>query len=107
MNVVVIGGSGSGKTRFYVKPNAMQASGSYLFLDPKGELVRSLGGFYESLGIPVTVIDLVHFKGHYNPMHYIDSDEDAVKLAYASSTTPSPRTPLPAVINSGTMPPYC
>lgn len=67
LNVVVIGGSGSGKTRFYVKPNAMQASGSYLFLDPKGELVRSLGGFYESLRIPVTVIDLVHFKGHYKP----------------------------------------
>ena len=91
LNVVVIGGSGSGKTRFYVKPNAMQASGSYLFLDPKGELVRSLGGFYESLGIPVTVIDLVHFKGHYNPMHYIDSDEDAVKLAYAIVSNTKPK----------------
>ncbi len=91
LNVVVIGGSGSGKTRFYVKPNAMQASGSYLFLDPKGELVRSLGGFYESLGIPVTVIDLVHFKGHYNPMHYIDSDEDAVKLAYAIVNNTKPK----------------
>ena len=91
LNVVVIGGSGSGKTRFYVKPNAMQASGSYLFLDPKGELVRSLGGFYESLGIPITVIDLVHFKGHYNPMHYIDSDEDAVKLAYAIVNNTKPK----------------
>ena len=91
LNVVVIGGSGSGKTRFYVKPNAMQASGSYLFLDPKGELVRSLGGFYESLGIPVTVIDLVHFKGHYNPMHYIDSDEDAVRLAYAIVNNTKPK----------------
>ena len=90
-NILVIGGSGSGKTRFYVKPNAMQASGSYLFLDPKGELVRSLGGFYESLGIPVTVIDLVHFKGHYNPMHYIDSDEDAVKLAYAIVNNTKPK----------------
>ena len=49
LNVVVIGGSGSGKTRFYVKPNAMQASGSYLFLDPKGELVRTLGGFMNHL----------------------------------------------------------
>ena len=91
LNVVVIGGSGSGKTRFYVKPNAMQASGSYLFLDPKGELVRSLGGYFESLGIPVTVIDLVHFKGHYNPMHYIDSDEDAVKLAYAIVNNTKPK----------------
>ena len=71
--------------------DSMQASGSYLFLDPKGELVRSLGGFYESLGIPVTVIDLVHFKGHYNPMHYIDSDEDAVKLAYAIVNNTKPK----------------
>lgn len=91
LNVVVIGGSGSGKTRFYVKPNALQASGSYLFLDPKGELVRSLGGFYEQKGIPVTVLDLVHFKGHYNPMHYIESDEDAVKLAYAIVNNTKPK----------------
>lgn len=91
LNVVVIGGSGSGKTRFFVKPNALQASGSYLFLDPKGELVRSLGGFYEQKGIPVTVLDLVHFKGHYNPMHYIESDEDAVKLAYAIVNNTKPK----------------
>lgn len=96
LNVTVIGGSGSGKTRFYVKPNAMQASGSYLFLDPKGELVRSLGGFYEKLGIPVTVIDLVHFKGHYNPMHYIESDEDAVKLAYAIVNNTKPKDTPPS-----------
>ena len=91
LNVVVIGGSGSGKTRFFVKPNALQASGSYLFLDPKGELVRSLGGFYEQKGIPVTVLDLVHFKGHYNPMHYVESDEDAVKLAYAIVNNTKPK----------------
>ena len=53
--------------------------------------MRSLGGFYESLGIPITVIDLVHFKGHYNPMHYIDSDEDAVKLAYAIVNNTKPK----------------
>ena len=70
--------------------------------------MRSLGGFYESLGIPVTVIDLVHFKGHYNPMHYIDSDEDAVKLAYAIVNNTKPKDALPAAAtNSGTMPPCC
>lgn len=99
LNVVVIGGSGSGKTRFFVKPNALQASGSYLFLDPKGELVRSLGGFYEQKGIPVTVLDLVHFKGHYNPMHYVESDEDAVKLACVMAMPAFADDPL-ATINA-------
>lgn len=83
LNVMVIGGSGAGKTRFYVKPNAMQCACSYLFLDPKGELLRSLGGLYEQMGVAVTVIDLVHFAGHYNPMAYLETDEDAIKLAHA------------------------
>lgn len=83
LNVMVIGGSGSGKTRYYVKPNAMQCSCSYFFLDPKSELLRSLGGLYEKKGIAVSVIDLIHFKGHYNPMKYVQTDEDAMKLAHA------------------------
>lgn len=83
LNVMVIGGSGAGKTRFYVKPNGMQCACSYFFLDPKGELTRSLGRMYEEMGIPVTVIDLVHFRGHYNPMAYLETDEDAIKLAHA------------------------
>lgn len=91
LNVVVIGGSGSGKTRFYVKPNAMQCACSYLFLDPKGELLRSLGGLYEEMGIPVTVIDLVHFQGHYNPMAYLETDEDAIKLAFAIVNNTKPK----------------
>ena len=91
LNVVVIGGSGAGKTRFYVKPNAMQCACSYLFLDPKGELLRSLGGLYEEMGIPVTVIDLVHFQGHYNPMAYLETDEDAIKLAFAIVNNTKPK----------------
>ena len=83
LHVVVIGGSGSGKTRFYVKPNALQCSGSYFFLDPKGELTYSLGGAMERNGVTVTVIDFVHFRGHYNPVAYLKTDEDAMKLAYA------------------------
>ena len=79
----MIGGSGSGKTRFFVKPNALQCSGSYFFLDPKGELTYSLGGAMEENGVTVTVIDFVHFRGHYNPVAYLKTDEDAMKLAYA------------------------
>lgn len=90
LNVIVIGGSGAGKTRYYVKPNGMQCACSYFFLDPKGELTRSLGNLYEEQGIPVTVIDLVHFKGHYNPMVYLQTDEDAIKLANALVTGTKP-----------------
>lgn len=83
LNVMVIGGSGAGKTRFYVKPNLMQSICSYIVLDPKGEILRDLGGMFETQGIAVTVIDLVHFKGHYNPLVYLETDEDAMKLAHA------------------------
>ena len=72
LNIIVIGGSGSGKTRFYVKPNALQLIGSYLFLDPKGELTRTLGRIMETKGISVTVLDLVHFQGHYTPIAYLE-----------------------------------
>ena len=82
-NDILKGGSGSGKTRFYVKPNALQLIGSYLFLDPKGELTRTLGRIMETKGISVTVLDLVHFQGHYNPMAYLETDEDAITLAFA------------------------
>lgn len=83
LNVMVIGGSGAGKTRFYVKPNLMQSICSYIVLDPKGEILRDLGGMFEAQGVAVTVIDLVHFKGHYNPLVYLETDEDAIKLAHA------------------------
>ena len=83
LNVMVIGGPGAGKTRFYVKPNLMQSICSYIVLDPKGEILRDLGGMFEAQGVAVTVIDLVHFKGHYNPLVYLETDEDAIKLAHA------------------------
>ena len=83
LNVMVIGGSGAGKTRFYVKPNLMQSICSYIVLDPKGEILRDLGGMFEAQGVAVTVIDLLHFKGHYNPLVYLETDEDAIKLAHA------------------------
>lgn len=91
LNVMVIGGSGSGKTRYYVKPNLMQCACSYIILDPKGEILRDIGNLFEQRGIPVTVIDLVHFVGHYNPMEYLETEEDAIKLAYALVNNTKPK----------------
>lgn len=91
LNVMVIGGSGSGKSRRFVFPNAMECNCSYIFLDPKGELLRSLGKLFEENGIAVTVIDLVHFKGYYNPMEYLETDEDAIKLAFALVNNTKPK----------------
>lgn len=93
LNVVVIGGSGAGKTRFYVFPNLLQCADacSYIILDSKGEIVRSMGNLFEEKGIAVTVVDLVHFQGHYNPLAYLETDEDAVKLAYAIVNNTKPQ----------------
>lgn len=73
LNVMVIGGSGSGKSRFYVKPNLMQANTSYVCTDPKGELLRSTGKMMESYGYKIKVfnlIDMAH-SHNYNPFNYI------------------------------------
>lgn len=73
LNVMVIGGSGSGKSRFYVKPNIMQANTSYVCTDPKGELLRSTGKFLEGKGYKIRVfnlIDMAH-SHNYNPFNYI------------------------------------
>ena len=83
LNTVVIGASGTMKTTGYVFPNLMQCTSSYVVLDPKGEILRTMGGLFEREGIAVSVIDLVHFKGHYNPMAYLETDADAIKLAHA------------------------
>ena len=91
LNAIIIGGSGAGKSRRYAKPNLMQCNCSNIILDPKGELLRDLGGLYEKMGIPVSVVDLVHFKGHYNPLAYVDTDEDAIKLAYAIVNNTKPK----------------
>ncbi len=73
LNVMVIGGSGSGKSRFYVKPNLMQANTSYVCTDPKGELLRSTGKMLKHYGYKIKVfnlIDMAH-SNNYNPFQYI------------------------------------
>lgn len=91
LNTVIVGGSGTGKSRFVAKPILMQCDCTNVILDPKGELLRDLGGMYEAKGIPVVVMDLVHFKGHYNPLEYVDTDEDVIKLAHAIVNNTKPK----------------
>ena len=92
LNVLVCGGSGAGKTRFYCKPNIMQANTSLVVLDPKGEIIRDTGGLLEKKGYEVRVLDLINMeKSHcYNPFRYITSDNDVQKLVtnLFKSTTP-------------------
>ena len=92
LNVLVIGGSGAGKTRFYCKPNIMQANTSFVALDPKGEILRDLGNLLESEGYEVRVLDLINMeKSHcYNPFVYLQTDNDVQRLVtnLFKSTTP-------------------
>lgn len=92
LNVLVCGGSGAGKTRFYCKPNIMQGNTSYVILDPKGEILRDTGKLLESKGYEIKVLDLINMeKSHcYNPFIYIHSDNDVQKLVnnLFKSTTP-------------------
>ena len=83
LNVMVVGGSGAGKTRYYAKPNLMQGSDcSFVVLDPKGELCRSTGRLLERNGYEVKVLDLINMqRSHcYNPLMYVRNDNDAQKL---------------------------
>lgn len=82
LNAMVVGGSGSGKTRFYCKPNLLQATGSYFVIDPKGEMVRSTGNFLEKQGYDVRVLDLINLErsASYNPFVYLETDEDIQRL---------------------------
>jgi len=92
LNVLVIGGSGAGKTRFYAKPNIMQANTSFVILDPKGELLRDTGNLLEKKGYEVKVLDLINMDKSfcYNPFVYIESDNDVQKLVtnLFKATTP-------------------
>ena len=92
LNVLVIGGSGAGKTRFYCKPNVMQCNTSMVILDPKGEIVRDTGGMLEKQGYEVRVLDLINMhKSHcYNPFVYLRSDNDVQRLVtnLFKATTP-------------------
>ena len=84
-NVIVIGGSGSGKTRFYVKPNLMQMPEkvSYVVTDPKGTIVVECGKMLKKAGYTLKVLNTINFKKsmHYNPFRYIRSEKDILKLA--------------------------
>ena len=83
-NVIIIGGSGSGKTRFYVKPNLMQMGEkiSYVVTDPKGTIIIECGKMLVDNGYKVKVLNTINFKKsmHYNPFHYIRSEKDILKL---------------------------
>ena len=83
-NVIVIGGSGSGKTRFYVKPNLMQMpkNVSYVVTDPKGTIIIECGKMLVNEGYVLKVLNTINFRKsmHYNPFHYIRSEKDILKL---------------------------
>ena len=81
-NVLIVGGSGSGKTRFFIKPNLMQLHSSYVVTDPKGQLVLETGRLLERTGCEIRVLNTINFKKsmHYNPFAYIHSEKDILKL---------------------------
>ena len=81
-NILVIGGSGSGKTRFYVKPNLMQMHSSYCVTDPKGTIVLECGKMLEDNGYEIKILNTINFKKSmkYNPFAYIRSEKDILKL---------------------------
>ncbi|MCL2837623.1 MAG: type IV secretory system conjugative DNA transfer family protein [Oscillospiraceae bacterium] len=92
LNIMVVGGSGSGKSRFFAKPNVMQANCSYIICDPKGESLRALAPMFEAKGIPITVLNLVDMQNTdcYNPFMYLRNDTDVLKLitSLIKNTTP-------------------
>lgn len=92
LNVLVVGGSGAGKTRFYAKPNIMQANTSFVALDPKGELLRDTGRLLESKGYEIRVLDLINpgLSHCYNPFAYLRDEKDVLKLVtnLIRNTTP-------------------
>ena len=81
-NVLVIGGSGSGKTRFHIKPNLMQMNASYVITDPKGTILQKCGKLLAENGYKIKVFNTIDFQLSmgYNPFHYIHSENDILKL---------------------------
>ena len=94
LNVLVVGGSGAGKTRFYANPNLMQANCSFLVTDPKGELLRDTGQLLKSKGYEVKVFDLINMSQSfcYNPFQYIRDDKDVLKLVTNLIRNTTPKT---------------
>lgn len=92
LNILVVGGSGSGKTRFFCKPGIMSVNCSYLIIDPKGEMLRSTGYLLKEEGYDIKVFDLIHPRQSdgYNPFTYIRDDPDVLKLMdnLVKNTTP-------------------
>lgn len=92
LNILVVGGSGAGKTRFYAKPNVIQANTSFVVLDPKGEILRDTGGLLEEKGYDIRVLDLINTeKSHgFNPFSYLRDEKDVLKLVsnLIRNTTP-------------------
>lgn len=84
-NILVIGGSGSGKTRFFCKPSLLQAHSSYVVTDPKGTLLPEVGSFLERKKYRIKCLNLINFKKsmRYNPLAYIRSEKDILKLVNA------------------------
>ena len=92
LNILVVGGRGSGKTRFFCKPGIMSVNCSYLIVDPKGEMLRSTGYLLKDEGYDIKVFDLIHPRQSdgYNPFTYIRDDPDVLKLMdnLVKNTTP-------------------
>ena len=90
-NVLIVGGSGSGKTRGHVKPNLMQMFGSYIVTDPKGGVIYETGKLLKRGGYKIKVLNTINFKRsmHYNPFNYIKSETDIMKVvdAFVAGTT--------------------
>ena len=81
-NVLIVGGSGSGKTRFWLKPNLLQCHSSYVITDPKGSIVVECGNALLKNGYKVRILNTINFKKsmHYNPFAYVHSEKDILKL---------------------------
>ena len=81
-NVLIVGGSGSGKTRFWIKPNLLQLHSSYVLTDPKGTLIGEVGNVFVQAGYKIKVFNTINFAKsmHYNPFNYIHSEKDILKL---------------------------
>ena len=81
-NVLVVGGSGSGKTRFFIKPNLMQLHSSYVVTDPKGSIVVECGKLLQRNQYKIKILNTINFKKshHYNPFAYLHSEKDILKL---------------------------
>ena len=81
-NVLIVGGSGSGKTRFWITPNLLQMHSSYVLTDPKGTTVLDVGNAFLKKGYRIKIFNTINFgkSMHYNPFHYIHSEKDILKL---------------------------